>query len=57
MTGDPVASKRSIVSRIASSKSGAKAGLELPFFLIASINASGRGMLPIGSVGIIINFC
>jgi hypothetical protein len=34
--------------------SSPKPGSKLPLILIASINSSGLGMLPIGSVGIII---
>jgi hypothetical protein len=33
---------------------GPKAGSKLPLILIGAINSSGLGMLPIGSVGIII---
>ena len=49
ITGEPVASSSLIVSRTASSKS-ASAG---PPFCSAATSSAGRGMLPIGSVGIV----
>ncbi|HEX8489758.1 MAG TPA: hypothetical protein VF626_01960, partial [Chthoniobacterales bacterium] len=38
---------------MASSNKGLSAGSVLPLLLIASINVAGLGMLPIGSVGIV----
>ena len=54
MTGEPVASNRATVSRIAASYSGSRAGSSLrpPLAATAAISSGGRGMLPIGSVGI-----
>src|SRR5206468_3249846 len=55
MIGDPVASKRLIVSRIARSYSALMSCWDIApaaTFPIASTSSGGRGMLPIGSVGI-----
>ncbi len=52
--GEPVASNCSIVSRTASSKSSSSRSREMlpaPNAAIPSSSAGGRGMLPIGSVG------
>ena len=58
MTGDPVSSKRRMVSRMASSCAAASAlSLISPraWPAIAASSAGERGMLPIGSVGIVIS--
>src|SRR5580698_1425722 len=57
MTGEPVASNRAMVSRIASSYSGPSAGSAPSDIATASINHGGLGILPIGSVGIVIRAC
>ena len=44
----------SIVSRIASSNVVSRAGSSVPRGVIASIKATGLGMLPIGSIGMVI---
>src|SRR4051794_29528630 len=51
ITGEPVASKRSIVSRSAASYCSSSSACDAPR-ATASISSGGRGMLPIGSVGI-----
>src|SRR5687768_7925303 len=54
MMGDPVASKRSIVSLIAASYCASSFGSAILPWDTASISAGGLGMLPIGSVGRVI---
>src|SRR5688500_9236145 len=54
ITGDPVASKRSMVSLTAASYWGSSFGSAISPAATAEINSGGRGILPIGSVGIII---
>lgn len=51
ITGDPVASICATVSRTASSKSASRRSGDVVLSSTASINALGRGMLPMGSVG------
>src|SRR5215207_6355338 len=52
MTGEPVNSKRLIVSRIASSYARSRLGcMPSPAAAMALISDGGRGMLPMGSVG------
>src|SRR5260370_27102816 len=53
-TGDPVASNHSMVSRIASSNRGARLGSSLSPFATRSIRSTGLGLLPIGSVVLVI---
>ena len=54
MTGEPVASNRSMVSLTAASKGASSTGfVGSPAAVTAAIRSGGRGMLPIGSVGII----
>jgi hypothetical protein len=58
MTGDPVASNFSIVSRTASLHIDANSSCDMlprSYRAKASISFCGRGMLPIGSVGIVIS--
>ena len=52
MTGEPVASNCLTVSRTAASYAAAREGSSPPMRVAASISEAGRGMLPIGSVGI-----
>src|SRR5215471_5338737 len=54
MTGEPVSSKRRIVSRTAASKRASRASAPMrpsERAVIPSISSLGRGMLPMGSVG------
>src|SRR5688572_25480682 len=54
MTGEPVASNFSMVSLTAASYSGSRAGSSLCVRATASMSRRGLGMLPIGSVGMVI---
>src|SRR4029077_18249170 len=52
-TGESVPSKRSMMSRIVSSKRGSRPGSSLSLFAILAMRSTGLGILPIGSVGIV----
>src|SRR5882672_5816939 len=54
-TGEPAASNRSMVSRTASSKKGARPGSSLSPFATLSMRSAGLGMLPMGSVGMLMD--
>src|SRR5258707_15870352 len=54
-TGEPAASNRSMVSRTASSKKGARPGSSLSPFATLSMRSAGLGVLPMGSVGVLVD--
>ena len=56
ITGDPSPRSARTVSRMAISYRGSRLGSSWSFPAMASISSSGRGMLPIGSVGMVIFF-
>jgi hypothetical protein len=59
MIGDPVASNRVMVARMADSSAARNCSSEIcpaARACMAVSNSAGRGMLPIGSVGMVIGF-
>src|SRR5258706_29890 len=54
-TGEPAASNRSMVSRTASAKKGARPGSSLSPFATLWMRSAGLGMLPMGSVGMLMD--